>query len=122
MSKYEPKPSDIVSITVRYNELHGELDVSNGTMHVSMYHRTNGDMVRMKTDEELAKFFSTIDDCPSVSAEAVCDNNCERCWLDWLKKEVPQPKVDRCVCCGAIIPEGRQVCPVCERRANENKN
>ena len=22
---------------------------------------------------------------------------------------------DRCVCCGAVIPEGRQVCPVCER-------
>lgn len=21
-----------------------------------------------------------------------------------------------CVCCGAIIPEGRQVCPICERR------
>lgn len=22
-----------------------------------------------------------------------------------------------CVCCGAVIPEGRQVCPVCEARA-----
>ena len=22
---------------------------------------------------------------------------------------------DRCVCCGAIIPEGRQVCPSCEK-------
>ncbi len=22
---------------------------------------------------------------------------------------------NRCVCCGAIIPEGRQVCPKCER-------
>ena len=21
-----------------------------------------------------------------------------------------------CVCCGAVIPEGRQVCPICERR------
>ena len=20
-----------------------------------------------------------------------------------------------CVCCGAIIPEGRQVCPICEK-------
>lgn len=27
--------------------------------------------------------------------------------------------LDRCVCCGEIIPEGRMVCPVCERRANE---
>ena len=24
---------------------------------------------------------------------------------------------DRCVCCGALIPEGRQVCPTCERGA-----
>lgn len=24
---------------------------------------------------------------------------------------------NRCVCCGAIIPEGRQVCPSCERDA-----
>lgn len=25
--------------------------------------------------------------------------------------------VDRCVCCGAVIPEGRQVCPSCEEAA-----
>lgn len=24
---------------------------------------------------------------------------------------------DRCVCCGEIIPEGRQVCPICEKKA-----
>lgn len=24
-----------------------------------------------------------------------------------------------CVCCGAIIPEGRMVCPMCEIAANE---
>ena len=23
-----------------------------------------------------------------------------------------------CVCCGAIIPEGRQVCPICEDKIN----
>ena len=23
---------------------------------------------------------------------------------------------DRCVCCGEIIPEGRQVCPTCEQK------
>lgn len=28
-----------------------------------------------------------------------------------LKKE------NRCVCCGEVIPEGRQVCPICEARA-----
>lgn len=24
---------------------------------------------------------------------------------------------DRCVACGAVVPEGRQVCPICEARA-----
>ena len=24
---------------------------------------------------------------------------------------------NRCVCCGEIIPEGRQVCPICERKS-----
>lgn len=28
---------------------------------------------------------------------------------------------DRCVCCGAIIPEGRQVCPICEKQSTELK-
>lgn len=28
--------------------------------------------------------------------------------------EVDIENVNRCVCCGAIIPEGRQVCPNCE--------
>ena len=23
---------------------------------------------------------------------------------------------DRCVCCGRIIPEGRQVCPICDEQ------
>jgi len=26
---------------------------------------------------------------------------------------------DRCVMCGAVIPEGRQVCPQCEARVLE---
>jgi len=26
---------------------------------------------------------------------------------------------NRCVCCGEIIPEGRQVCPNCEKKAKE---
>lgn len=31
--------------------------------------------------------------------------------------------VDHCVCCGAVIPEGRQVCPECEMRvANADIN
>lgn len=30
--------------------------------------------------------------------------------------------VDRCVCCGEIVPEGRQVCPRCENGAEQNGN
>lgn len=26
---------------------------------------------------------------------------------------------DRCVCCGAIIPEGRQVCVACEKATDQ---
>ncbi len=26
---------------------------------------------------------------------------------------------DYCVCCGAIVPEGRMVCPQCEEAADE---
>ena len=28
------------------------------------------------------------------------------------------PDVDRCVCCGEIVPEGRQICPQCEHERN----
>ena len=29
--------------------------------------------------------------------------------------------VDRCVCCGEIIPEGRQVCPACESKVRSDR-
>ena len=28
---------------------------------------------------------------------------------------------DRCIACGEIIPEGRQVCPICQEGAQMNK-
>ena len=28
---------------------------------------------------------------------------------------------NRCVCCGAIIPEGRMVCPLCEMQAEDGE-
>lgn len=30
---------------------------------------------------------------------------------------IDNTKAERCVCCGAIVPKGRQVCPQCERVA-----
>lgn len=29
--------------------------------------------------------------------------------------------VEKCYFCGAEIPEGRQICPICEKLATENK-
>ncbi len=29
---------------------------------------------------------------------------------------------DRCICCGEVIPEGRQVCPMCEEASGEKKH
>jgi hypothetical protein len=28
---------------------------------------------------------------------------------------------DSCVCCGATVPEGRQICLICEKGGNENE-
>lgn len=32
-----------------------------------------------------------------------------------LRRELAFARVDCCVCCGAVVPEGRMVCPSCER-------
>jgi hypothetical protein len=32
---------------------------------------------------------------------------------------IESSKAECCVCCGATIPEGRMVCPACERKAEE---
>ena len=38
---------------------------------------------------------------------------------DWFcaDGERREDNVNRCVCCGAIVPEGTQVCPTCIRKA-----
>ena len=28
---------------------------------------------------------------------------------------------ERCVCCGAVIPDGRQVCPLCSEKVKEER-
>lgn len=37
------------------------------------------------------------------------------------KKETPTTNADRCVCCGAIIPDGQMVCPNCLVTVKEGK-
>lgn len=38
-----------------------------------------------------------------------------------MDEKLKPPEVNRCVCCGAEIPEGRLVCPKCERKADDEK-
>lgn len=40
---------------------------------------------------------------------------CPNCGADM--RDFPD-NADRCVCCGGVIPEGRQVCPACEGGTN----
>ena len=37
-------------------------------------------------------------------------------------EESRKENADRCISCGEIIPEGRWVCPNCERKAKEKKD
>lgn len=30
-------------------------------------------------------------------------------------KQFNNTGAETCICCGAVIPEGRQICPICER-------
>ena len=30
------------------------------------------------------------------------------------ERELAFARVDRCICCGEIVPEGRMICPNCE--------
>ena len=52
-------------------------------------------------------------DCPywEIAKPPYYCPDCE----DALNKEMI-PMIERCVCCGAEIPEGRQVCPSCESK------
>lgn len=43
---------------------------------------------------------------------------CEKCMQEWLNRDSNPPLAigaNTCVCCGAIIPEGWQVCRKCEK-------
>ena len=52
---------------------------------------TNADRIRSMTDEELAKFLSdeifTIPECNRLDVVTRCDEDCNKCWHDWLKQE-----------------------------------
>lgn len=93
--------------------------------------QTNADRIRAMSDEELARFFFadkigneyilsqkrlgySEHTLTATQIEAI-RHNCYCIWMRYLKQpaETPTENADRCVCCGEIIPEGRQVCPNC---------
>jgi len=49
---------------------------------------TNGDKIRAMSDEELLDFlYGRFLNCPPNSKSECPLLDCDRCWLDWLKKE-----------------------------------
>lgn len=86
---------------------------------------TNADRIRAMSDEELANFMAerTVNESTlhrldkdhgltAVQIEAI-KHNVYCAFMQWLKQPVKTENADRCVCCGAIIPEGNMVCPNC---------
>lgn len=55
---------------------------------------SNADRVRSMTDEELLAFLNERNAClrPYLRTETECRkyDKCEKCWLDWLKREATQ--------------------------------
>ena len=50
---------------------------------------TNGELIRMMGDEELAELM-TDEPCPPLHRRKRCpeERNCLECWAEWLKMEV----------------------------------
>jgi len=54
--------------------------------------KTNADRIRSMSDEELATLFNEYNNwrqvCPDFIGRVDCNEDCLKCWLDWLKQEV----------------------------------
>jgi len=68
-----------------------KITIQGDSMIIEPRPQDNGDLIRMKTNEELATFMYQVDACPPTS---VCPPHaydeypdCRACWLDWLNKE-----------------------------------
>ena len=59
--------------------------------NVSKKPQTNADRIRAMSDEELAELLyngCTGHKCTNYYPEENLEEQCKRCWLDWLKQEV----------------------------------
>jgi hypothetical protein len=91
--------------------------------------QTNADRIRAMSDEELAETLVQYDDfCGVYMADDGMKyydfEAAKEAELEWLKQpaETHTENANRCVCCGEIIPEGRQVCPNCLATVKKGKD
>lgn len=76
------------------NPMYSNIGTANEKLMGGLRKTTNADRVRAMTDEELAEFESERMCCPPGKPgcgknNLTCDN-CEQCWLDWLKQEATE--------------------------------
>ncbi len=61
--------------------------------------------------------------CGAVTREATTAGNCSNCGAQVIFQQHASanatPDCNTCVCCGNVIPEGRQVCVQCEKREDD---
>lgn len=56
---------------------------------------TNAELIRVFTDEELARFIVRKSQCPDgytsvFGPHCVEEDGCEQCWLEWLRQEAKE--------------------------------
>lgn len=85
-------------------------------------HRISKDVAAYQ-DKFVRRYCPKYKDATFVCRESECKYlKCEICakaWASEMASKMPDcfknvQVADRCVCCGDVIPEGRQVCPACE--------
>ena len=55
--------------------------------------KTNGDMIRAMTDEELAEWleqFASCELCPAIRERCGYGDGCVKAWFDWLKQKMEE--------------------------------
>ena len=65
---------------------HDESDCPYAKCPVPEFPKTNADCIRAMTDEELAEWVTYLH-CPHYEDDDYLCDDCEKCWLDWLKEE-----------------------------------
>ena len=67
----------------------------------------------------LAESNNVSDEKRQAELDEICDNCFDELRVVALEKRKLEFSEDRCVCCGTRIPEGRQVCPICESNVDD---